>query len=83
MWADVLATDSFVAAYRTAGFDQRFCFRHDIQGLQSLPRNYMLKEYIYAEDTCNHHRGRVDRDSGEFNWSIALEDAQANVESRA
>ncbi len=80
------ATDSFVAAFTASvGFDQRFA-RHDIEG--SIAHATMLGECgILSNDevtTIIQGLQQVLREieSGEFNWSIALEDVHMNVESR-
>lgn len=80
------ATDSFVAAFTASvGFDQRFA-KHDIQG--SIAHATMLGRcgILTAEEVDTIIKGlnqvQQEIETGDFNWSIALEDVHMNVESR-
>ena len=80
------ATDSFVAAFTASvGFDQRFA-KHDIQG--SIAHATMLGRcgILTTEEVDTIIKGlnqvQQEIETGDFNWSIALEDVHMNVESR-
>ncbi len=80
------ATDSFVEAFTaSANFDQRMA-SHDIQG--SIAHAKMLHKIGILTD---HELDKIlsgleeilfDISSGNFNWSVALEDVHMNIEAR-
>ena len=79
------ATDAFVAEFTASvGFDQRL-YRHDIEG--SIAHATMLAEVgvlTKAEQQAivdGLNQVKADIESGQFQWSVALEDVHMNVEA--
>ncbi len=79
-------TDAFVEAFTASvGFDQRL-FRHDIAG--SKAHAQMLAHIgVLTDDECQKILLGLDQvqteiESGQFQWSVSLEDVHMNVEAR-
>ena len=79
-------TDAFVEAFTASvGFDQRL-FRHDIAG--SKAHAQMLAHVgVLSEDECQQILNGLDQvlaeiESGQFQWSVSLEDVHMNLEAR-
>ncbi len=79
------ATDAFVAEFTASiGFDQRL-YRHDIEG--SIAHATMLAECgVLTQDEQEAiikglREVQADIESGQIQWSVALEDVHMNVES--
>ncbi len=80
------ATDAFVEAFTASvAFDQRL-YKHDIAG--SLAHAQMLEKVgvLTREESSQIQTGlkQVEQEieSGQFNWSVSLEDVHMNVEAR-
>ncbi len=80
------ATDAFVESFTASvGFDQRLAL-YDIQG--SIAHATMLAQVnIITSDECatiieGLNNIRIDIETGNFNWSIELEDVHMNIEAR-
>jgi len=80
------ATDAFVESFTASvGFDQRLAL-YDIQG--SIAHANMLAHVnIITSDECDTiieglNNIRIDIETGNFNWSIELEDVHMNIEAR-
>ncbi len=79
-------TDAFVEAFTASvGFDQRL-FRHDIAG--SKAHAQMLAHVgVLSEAECQQINNGLDQvlaeiESGQFQWSVSLEDVHMNLEAR-
>jgi argininosuccinate lyase len=79
-------TDAFVEAFTASvGFDQRL-YRHDIAGSRAHAR--MLTHVgVLTKDECEQILKGLDQveqeiESGQFQWSVSLEDVHMNVEAR-
>ena len=79
-------TDAFVEAFTASvGFDQRL-FRHDIAG--SRAHAQMLAHVgVLSDDECQQILSGLDQvlveiESGQFHWSVSLEDVHMNLEAR-
>lgn len=80
------ATDAFVQAFTASvTFDQRFA-AHDIKGSLAHARMLAAQGIISADDhdAISKGLGAISEEinSGQFEWSIALEDVHMNIESR-
>lgn len=79
-------TDAFVARLNASvGFDQRL-YREDIDGSKAHAAMLAKQGILSAEDATTIRDGldavRADIESGDFEWSEALEDVHMNVEHR-
>ena len=79
------ATDSFVQEFTASvDFDQRL-FRYDIEG--SIAHASMLNKVgVLTDDELNQIKNGLaeilqDIESGNFTWSVALEDVHMNIEA--
>ncbi|HHJ21019.1 MAG TPA: argininosuccinate lyase [Gammaproteobacteria bacterium] len=79
-------TDAFVEAFTASvNFDQRL-YLHDIEGSRAHAR-MLSKVGVLSDTECEQILAGLDTiqaeiESGQFNWSIALEDVHMNIEAR-
>jgi argininosuccinate lyase len=80
------STDAFVEAFTASvGFDRRL-YRQDIAGSQAHAR-MLAKVGVLTEAECAQiveglDAIRADIESGDFDWSVSLEDVHMNIEAR-
>ena len=79
------STDAFVQAFTASeSFDRRL-YRHDIQGSRAhatmLLRCGVLTEADHESIQSGLNKVAQDIESGDFEWSVALEDVHMNIES--
>jgi len=78
-------TDEFVQAFTASvNFDRRM-YRQDIEGSKAHA-TMLMKSGVLTEEDCNAiHEGLADIEkeigSGQFQWSVALEDVHMNIEA--
>ena len=79
------STDEFVQAFTASvNFDQRM-YRQDIAGSKAHATMLMKSGVLTADDCDAIHDGlsaiETDIESGNFQWSVTLEDVHMNIES--
>ncbi|MDH4276285.1 MAG: argininosuccinate lyase [Gammaproteobacteria bacterium] len=79
-------TDAFVQAFTASvGFDQRL-YRYDIMGsiahAQMLAKVGVLTDAEYQDIAAGLRALEREIESGDFTWSVALEDVHMNIEAR-
>ena len=80
------STDAFVEAFTASvDFDRRL-YRHDIEGSRAHAR-MLARVGVLDEDECRAILDGLDQvqaeiESGDFQWSVALEDVHMNIEAR-
>jgi argininosuccinate lyase len=80
------ATDAFVERFTASvGFDQRLYY-HDIQGSKAHAAMLAKVGVLSEQEQQDIYRGLdeilQEIESGDFNWSVALEDVHMNIEAR-